>query len=274
MTRDKKYLRAHMRLFVGIICLLLVVVGSGSIILAIHNTTSKKGATRGTVVPTRTNHATSTSIPTSVASADPGTEPGITPTPTPFFYDNFLDNTQDWYVGASAGYTRALTSGGLQLTDTRHNPLIESLPTSHKFDDFTLTVTLALQAGDNNDSAGIYLRGDSNLDHDYRLDIFGDSKYAFSEEYLDTSNKPETLCIITPTSTAQLKPMGHANTLTVIMKGSLIVLQVNGKIVDTVVDSSYTKGQIALFVDNGATSQGVIAVFSSIEIAPIPDQGG
>lgn len=268
MTHHKKYLRTHMRLFIGIICLLLVAVGSGSIILAIHNTTTKKGAVHGTVAPTHTHNATATSVPTTTASA----EPGVTPTSTPFFYDDFIDNTQDWYIGAGAGYTRALTSDGLQLADTRHNPLIESLPTSHKFDDFALTVTLALQAGDNNDSAGIYLRGDSNLDHDYRLDIFGNSKYAFSEEYLDTSNKPQALCIITPTFTSRLKPMGYANTLTVIMKGSMMVLQMNGKIVDTVVDSSYTKGQIALFVDNGATSQGVSAIFSSIEIAAAPNQ--
>jgi len=43
-------------------------------------------------------------------------------------------------------------------------------------------------------------------------------------------------------------------------------LLINDTYVNTLSDPDYTKGQIALFVTNGMTSQGVTAIFSSIEI--------
>lgn len=264
MHRDHLHFRTHVRLFLAIICS-LVIIGSSAILLLLHNTPAQKSST-----PQRT-HITATRTPPPATPTSTGT-PGITPIPTPFFSDNFSNNSQGWYVSNVAGYTRSLTAAGLTLTDTNHNPMIESLPTNHKFEDFILTTTLTLKQGNANDSTGVYLRGDSNLDHDYRIDIFGNNTYAISKEYLDTSNIPQTLFIIAPTHTSSLRPLGQANTLTVIMKGPTLILLINGKLVNAIIDEDYTHGQIALFVANSATSPGVSAVFSSIEIDPAPDQ--
>jgi len=165
-----------------------------------------------------------------------------------------------------------LLVSGLELTDTNHKSLIESLPTTHSFDDFSLTTTLTLEQGDKNDSVGVYLRGDSNLDHDYRINIFGNNTYAISKEYLDSNNAPQSLYLVPPTHLPQLKPLGAPNIVTVIMDGPTLQLLVNGKVVNTISDPDYTKGQIALFVTNGTTSQGVTAIFSSIQITAAPDQ--
>ncbi|MBV9713710.1 MAG: DUF1080 domain-containing protein [Ktedonobacteraceae bacterium] len=273
MTRDTKRLHTHTRLLIGVVCSLLI-IGSSAILLILHNTsglTSSQQRGRASLTPQST-HALATSTPTPPTATSSATAEGITPTPTPIFADDFSDNSQGWYINNVAGYTRSLTSNGLILTDTNHNPMIESLPTNHKFDDFILTTTLTLKQGDNHDSVGVYLRGDSNLDHDYRIDIFGNNTYAISKEYLDTGNIPRALYIIPPTHSTQLKPRGDANTLTVIMKGPTMILLINGKLVNAIIDEDYTHGQIALFVANGATSSGVTAVFSSIEIDLAPEQ--
>jgi len=271
MTRDTKHLHMHPRLLIGIVCSLLI-IGSSVILLVLRNApgqTSSPPASR-TAATTRNTHATATTTPTPTTPTSTATQEGITPTPTPLFADNFSNTSQGWYINNKDGYIRSLTPNGLQLTDINHHPLIESLPTNHKFGNFTLTATLTLMQGDTNDSMGLYLRGDSNLDHDYRIDIFGNNTYAVSKEYLDADNMPQTLYIIAPTHVSQLKPRGTANTLTVIMAGVTMFLFINGKFTNAIIDEDYTSGQISLFVTNGATSSGVTAVFSSIAINPAP----
>jgi hypothetical protein len=270
MHRDNQRFRIHTRLFIGIVCLLLI-IGSSTILLILHDSSGQRSSVlRSTASTSHGTHPTATSTPTPTPTST-GTE-GITPVPTPFFSDDFSNNDQGWYMSNTGGYTRSLTAAGLTLTDTNHNPMIESLPTNHKFDDFTLTTTLTLKQGDANDSTGVYLRGDSNLDHDYRIDIFGNNTYAISKEYLDTANTPQTLSIVASTHASSLRPRGEANTLTVIMKGPTMILLINGKLVNAIIDEDYTHGQIALFVANSVTSSGVTAVFSNIEIDPAPDQ--
>ncbi len=270
MIYDIKRLHTHRRLLIGIVCSLLI-IGSSTLLLILHNTPSQKSSQQSsrTTSTSHGTHATATSTPTPISTA---TEEGITPTPTPFFADDFSNNSQGWYLNNIAGYTRSLSDNGLILTDTNRSPMIESLPTNHKFGDFILTTTLTLKQGDNNDSVGLYLRGDSNLDHDYRIDIFGNNTYAISKEYLDTDNTPQSLYIIAPSHTTSLKSPGTPNTLTVIMKGPTMILLINGNLVNAIIDEDYTHGQIALFVANSATSPGVTAVFSSITIDPAPDQ--
>lgn len=268
MTRNTKPLHTYTRLLIGIVCSLLI-IGSSTILLILHTNSGSQGSTSPTLHRT---HAVPTHTPTPTTSTSTTTDTGITPTPAPLFSDDFGDNSQGWYVNNNEGYTRALTPNALTLTDINHNPLIESLPGNHKFDDFMLTTTLTLKDGDMNDSVGIYLRGDSNLDHDYRIDIFGNNTYAITKEYLATDNTPQALYIIAPSHAAPLKARGNANTLTIIMNGSTLILFINNKLVNVMIDEDYTHGQIALFVANGSTSQGVSAVFSSIEIDPIPVQ--
>lgn len=209
----------------------------------------------------RRNHPTSTPIaPTLTVST--------TLTPQPLFADNFLDNKKGWYIGSVGGYVRSLDSSGLTLTDTNHKVLTESLPTNEIFNDFIVTTTLTLQNADKNDSAGLYIRGDSNLDHDYRIELFGDASYAISKESLDPTNQPQITYLTKPTRNAALKPTGQQNTLIITMNGPVLTLQANGILINTTIDEDYTRGQIALFVANGTTSKGVTASFSSITVYP------
>lgn len=202
----------------------------------------------------------------------PKQTPTVTLTPQPLFFDDFVDNSKGWSVGNIAGYSRTVERGKLTLTGTNHKILIESLPTTTVFYDFALTTTFTLMQADKNDKVGLYLRGDSNLDHDYRVEIFGDGRYAITKESLNFYNQELSSPLIKPSRSNALKPTGKQNTLSVVMKGPTLELIMNGTIVNTVTDTDYTHGQIALFVEHGSTSEGVSAVFSNIEIDPAPYQ--
>jgi hypothetical protein len=258
MVDENGHRSKQLKLIVGLVVLLLFILLSSGILFVARIADGKE----------LTHHA---SAGTTTATA-PRATPTPSLTPQPLFFDNFLDNKHGWYTSDVSGYTRLIDNNVLTLSDTNHRVLTESLPTSTTFDDFSITATFTLLEADVHDSVGLYLRGDSNLDHDYRVDVFGDSSYALSKESLDVDHNPVITYLISPTRTSALKPLGQQNTLTVIMKGSDLTLLINNTMVNSLVDTDYTRGQIALFVNNSAVSHGVTAIFSSIVVYPVPDQ--
>ncbi len=192
-------------------------------------------------------------------------------TPQPIFEDTFANNNNGWYVGQSVGYSRLITNNGLMLTDTNHTIMVESLPLSQQFANVTVTTTVTFVSGGKQDSVGFYVRGDSNLDHDYRIEIFGNNTYAISKESIDDRNGQEITFLVPPTTTPLLKPLGQANTLALTMNGPALTLAINGKVASQITDTEYTTGQIALFVSNDPRSNGVVGLFSSISIMSVAD---
>ncbi len=198
--------------------------------------------------------------------------PTIQGTVQPLFSEDFVDNSNGWSVVNVAGYTRMLQDDALVLSSTTHNVLVESIPTRTTFTNFSLTTAFTFVQGDGNDSVGLYLRGDSNLDHDYRIDIFGNNTYAISKEALDESNTLEQTYLVHPSHSPLLKPIGQKNVLAVSMQGPVIAVQMNGRPLSSLTNMSYTHGQIALFVSNGQTSSGITAKFHNLIIYPLPDK--
>lgn len=243
------------------LCLLLILVGSGIFLFA--NSRNQGSKTSQTYHPSGTHKSTAKTSPTSATAT---AMPTLSPTPQPLFFDYFLDNSKGWLTSNVAGYTRTVDESGLYLSDTNHKILVESLPVNTTFDNFTLTTTFTFQRGDAHDSMGLYLRGDNNLDHDYRIDIYGNNMYAISKEALDSKNKQITTVLAGPAMVDALKQPGHENTLTVTMVSTMMVLTINGITVTTINDADYTHGQIAFFVQNGTTSDGIDALFSSITV--------
>ncbi len=115
--------------------------------------------------------------------------PSVVPTAPALFSDNFANNSKGWATGNDSGFSRNITNNALVLVENnQHYVLPEPLPTNNTFSDFTVTATFTFNQGDQNDRVGIYMRGDSNLDHDYRIDIYGDNTYAIAREFIDTNN--------------------------------------------------------------------------------------
>jgi hypothetical protein len=191
----------------------------------------------------------------------------ITPPATSMFYDTFIDNQHGWSLSGTSGDVRLLTNAHLTLANTNPNSiLIESVPTSTLLDDYVISVDFTLNLGDVHDSTGLYLRGDSHLDHDYRIDINGNKTVDVVKEWLDSTQTPQSTLLVAPQATNLLNPPGSRNTLTVFMIDQTIAVLINNVALTTVTDPTYVNGQIALFVHHGSSSKGAIYSFSRVEI--------
>lgn len=212
--------------------------------------------------------------PTVNATTTPTMTPPVTSTAATsqlLFYDNFVDNTKGWAISDIGDYSRTISNDQLALSVVNHKLLVESLPTN-PVTNFALTMTYTLQQADKNDSIGLFLRGDSNLDHDYRIDLYGNSTYSISRESLDEDNQQLNRVLVDQASTRWLHGLGQQNIITVIMKGSETMLILNGVVVQTITDTDYTGGQIAIFVENGSTSIGASADINSVILYSPPEQ--
>lgn len=202
-----------------------------------------------------------------------------TPTPSPTsiyletppaqseFYDTFKNNALGWSVSSTAGYYRTIKPGELILKNTnRGTTMVESLPINSIFDNCTVMVDLTILKAGRNDSVGIYIRGDTNLEHDYRIDLNGDGTFDIAKEYLDSRNLPQSVMLVGPKSDSALHPHGERNTITLTMNGSQLQLFINNVKVGVVTDSDYISGQVALFAHLEGASQEVTVSFSKVEV--------
>src|SRR5260370_9222450 len=265
MINKKSYAIKRRWPLIGIICLLLLLIISAILFVP---------SIKGTGKPS-SRHPSSRSGQTATPDIAATTlTPTLSVTPTPLFFDDFIENSQDWALSGlndTSGYLRTMVNNQLILSDTNHKILIESLPTHTTFSDFSLSVTFTLLKGDENDCVGLYLRGDSNLDHDYRIDIFGNNRFAINKELLNPDKTARTQILAGPVASPLLIPKNQATQLTVMMKGPFMVLAINGTIPASLVDAYYSRGQIALFVNNRSTSDLGSPSFTSVRVHQPPD---
>ena len=214
---------------------------------------------KGSQLTTDTETSTPTPTPTSIYLETPPAQSE--------FYDTFKNNALGWSVSSTTGYYRTVKPGELTLMNTnRGTTLVESLPTNSIFDNFTVIVDLTILKASLDDSVGIYVRGDSNLEHDYRIDLNGDSTFDIAKEYLDSRNNPQSIILFGPKSDSALHPQGEQNTITLTVNGSQLQFFINNVMVSDVNDNDYMAGQVALFAHLGENSQDVAVSYSRVEI--------
>ncbi|WP_069804477.1 family 16 glycoside hydrolase [Thermogemmatispora onikobensis] len=222
------------------------------------------------------SHQPATNHSQVAASPSPSPSPDVLvqarPAAAPLFSDNFADNSKGWDTTGGPGFSKTIANHALTMTDRNHRILVAPLPIRQTFSDFQITVDMTLESGDGNDSMGIYMRGDDQLANDYRVDIFGDATYAISKEVTGLDGNTQVRILSGIASHRAIKPLGQQNEVTVIIKGNQIVLGVNGHLIASVTDSSYSNGMIALFVSNGTSSPAATAAITSVAVYPAPSQ--
>ncbi|GCE28627.1 hypothetical protein KDA_41110 [Dictyobacter alpinus] len=269
MVSEKKRRRRYYKLLAWTALLLLILISS-SIIFA--DKIKGRGDPLVNMVATATKAVTrvaTTPAVTPTATASPSVT--ATATPTPLFEEEFLDNHNGWAISSSSGYIRSVADNKLTLSVNEHKILIENVPTSAPLSNYVLNFSYVLQQADKHDKVGLYLRGDSNLDHDYRIDILGDNSIGIFKESLDDNKLPQDIELKHISKVPSMKSIGHENRVQVSMNGPRMTIKVNGVEVAMLEDYDYTKGQLALFVNNGWSSDEATASFISMDIQSIPD---
>ena len=238
----------------GGILLVLVLACSGLVYVAAKNINTVNTA------PTPT--ATATQAPTAVP----------TPAVQALFSDNFADNSKNWDVGGATGYSSAISNNALTMKEANHKIFREPIPTNSSYSDFSIAMTFTLMKGDMNDSVGLFLRSATDGQQGYYVDVFGDDTYDILKIYPDANQQNQATYLAQPAPSSALHTEGQQNTMTVIMKGTNIVLLFNNTVVQSVTDNTFTGGPAFLFIENGKSSDGVIATFNTVAIYPPPAQ--
>lgn len=215
----------------------------------------------------RPNTGNTTTTPTTITATTV-----VTPTARPLFADDFVDNSKNWDVGSATGYSSTISNNVLTMKEANHKLFRESIPTNTSYTDFSITMAFTLVQGDLNDSVGLFLRSSADGHQGYYVDIYGDDTYDIIKIQTDANQKNQAIYLAEPTTSPSLHTKGQKNIMTVIMKGNQIVLLLNNKVVKSVTDSSFIGGPVALFIENGNSSDGVIATFDSVAIYPPPNQ--
>ncbi len=248
-----KMKRPRIMVIVGVAILLLAILGASIFTLS--------RSWSAAVTPHRTTTGSSTLALPSSAS---------------LFTDNFADDSKGWGIGSGPGFSSTIAHNTLNLSEANHRVLDLAFPdknnTRASYGDFAATATFTLLNADQNDSAGLYVRGTStngNFSQGYFVDIYGDNSYDIFKVFADST---KDTFLVGPSPSSAINAVGQQNILTVVMKGSNMVVLINGKILISVSDTDFKSGQIALFVENGKSSNGVQAKFSSVVINPAPKQ--
>lgn len=220
----------------------------------------------------------SPSTPTGGGTSGTGAQPNLLPTGTPTFSDNFADNGNGWNTQSDTGkYAIAIGANVMTLEDDNHKLLWELLPGNKSFSDFKLYVDAMLIKGDQNNGYGVYIRGASNqnsaLATYYRFEVYGDGSYAIFKGNVDGAGNTSDAKLVDYSVDPVILPVNltnpQPNHLLISANGSTLIFTMNGKMLKTITDTSYTSGSIALFVSNLPESKtGAQASFSHLNIYP------
>ena len=194
------------------------------------------------------------------------------PKATPLFAETFMNNSKQWNMQSMQGrYLVSMKKGNLLLEDDDNRIFPVILPSSKPFGNYKLIINAELSKGDRQNGYGLCIRGtidaQGNLTAYYRIELYGNGTYMIFKVATDANGNTSSTTLVAPTAHAAIQPVGHVNQVVVIANGPKMTLIVNGQMVRTFSDASYTSGVIALFVSNlPGAHPGAQATFSHLAI--------
>ncbi len=200
--------------------------------------------------------------------------PTATPKGPPLFSDSFQNNNKGWDLTSTKGqFSVAVGKGSLTLEDDNNRLLWELVPGGKTYDNFLLNVDAVLSKGTQDNGYGIYIRGASNQTVDiatyYRFELYGDGSYAIFKGTLDATGTSQSSNLVSNALSPAILKQGQVNHISILAARSTMSLIVNGQLIKTITDDSYTSGSVALFVSNLANAPaGAQAKFSNLVIYP------
>ena len=200
------------------------------------------------------------------------------PKGTPFFSDSFANNTYGWNLqNDGATFITSIGDNTLTLECNANKLLWEPVPGSRAYSNFQVAFDATFSKGDQNNGYGVYIRGTANNTSDlasyYRFELYGDGSYAVFKGTPDAAGKTVDTKLVNYTGSPLINKKGKVNHILIIANGPKLTFMVNGQVLKTVTDASYTTGTIALFVSNlPEANPGAQAQFSKFAIYPYPSK--
>ncbi len=213
-----------------------------------------------------------TAVGGTTTSANATHSVATTPTTPPLFSDTFADNSHQWNLQSYPGqFSVSVQNSALKMESDNNKLLWELVPGQQAYGNFQLSVDAVLSKGAQENGYGVYFRGGLDqtgaLTTYYRFELYGDGTFALFKSGTDANAAPTRL--VDYTATSAIKKQGTVNHITILVRGQTLQLNVNGFVLSTVTDASYTSGSIALFVSNLQNAPaGAQVQFSHLAIYP------
>ncbi len=193
----------------------------------------------------------------------------------PLFFDKFTDDSSGWNRQSVPGTYKVIVGGGvLSLENDKQSLLWEPLPGTRTYTNFLLIANAMLSKGDQNNGYGFYIRGAANQGNElatyYRFELYGDGSYAIFKGSTGADGKTVDTKLVDFLLNPAIAKRGKLNQMMIIARGSRMSFIVNNHLLQTVTDTSYANGSIALFVSNLPEAKpGAQAQFSQLAIYPL-----
>lgn len=244
-----RFQRKSIGIMIGLGLLLVVLIGAG--VLALLHFSSNNVATNPT--PTVTVPATPFDVTPTASNLQNPYPPN---TGTLVLNDPLMDNSKGykWDESSFSGTDSCGFTGGAYHVVEKTGLICIAEANNLVLSNFVFEVNVKIVKGDN---AGIAFRVNQVNKTFYSFDISPDGSYAL-QVY---TNKYTTLS--QGTNSVINKGLNQSNLLAVVANGDLITVYVNGQIIDSVHDKTFSKGQVGALSfasnTNGATNDVIVS---------------
>jgi hypothetical protein len=226
------------------------------------------GGSIGGYLYVKKNAATTTiQVPTTLA-------PTSVPRGKPLFSDALTNNNSGWDLTSKPGeFSVKIGNGSMVLEDDNNKLFSELIPGGRNFSNFFFTADAILSKGSQNNGYGIYIRGASNQSFDiatyYRFELYGDGTFAIFKGSVDGTGTSTSSFLVNYLQSTAIQKQGKINHIAISTQGPTMTFSVNGQVLQTVTDNTYSSGSIAFFVSNlPHSAPGAQATFSNISVYP------
>lgn len=189
---------------------------------------------------------------TTLACATPDVNALLNPTPK----DDFSNSSSGWGTGTDSASSVEYANGGLKIDVYQSNYITWSTPSLEQQENLHIEVNVQNSSADQEAFFGIICNEQGSTNNFYYVGVSPDGYYAFNKSKIagdDETLKKGTSEVISANAQSMRLGLDCAN-------GSM-TLYVNGQMIDSVSDSTYTSGSIGLFAGSDDLQNGVSVIF-------------
>ena len=170
----------------------------------------------------------------------------------PVLNDSLSSNTgSNWEEDqAQGGGGCAFTGGAYHASIDQKGFYFACAAQNTNFTNFAYQVQMTITKGD---AGGIFFHGNRSAFHFYLLSIAQDGTF----DLFVSKDQNHSSDLLPGNSPAIKKGLGQTNLVTVVVRGNTIYFYVNKQYAGSVIDSTFTSGQIGVFVDARTTATDV-----------------
>ncbi|MCZ2123520.1 MAG: hypothetical protein LC108_14775 [Anaerolineales bacterium] len=187
-----------------------------------------------------------------LACATPDVNALLNPTPK----DDFSNSSSGWGTGTDSASSVEYANGGLKVDVYQPNYITWSTPSLEQQENLHIEVNVQNSSADQEAFFGIICNEQGSTNNFYYVGVSPDGYYAFNKSKIagdDETLKKGTSEVISANAQSMRLGLDCAN-------GSM-TLYVNGQMIDSVSDATYTSGSIGLFAGSDDLQNGVSVVF-------------